>query len=84
MDDEKWTKVVWTLQAREALIAILEYRYSKVPSAKKIVRKDIIDASKSIVFSMQFQQDDISIEYRRIFVRDYKIIYKVTNGMLLF
>jgi len=34
--NDKVVKVVWTRQAREALNAILDYRYSKNPSAKKI------------------------------------------------
>ena len=37
----KITKVVWTRQARESLNEILDYRYEKTPSARKIVRKDI-------------------------------------------
>ena len=76
---EKVAKVLWTRQAREALNAILDYRYSKNPSARKIVRKDIIEASKGVVFTKQYQRDAIATEYRRIFVRDYKIIYKSTS-----
>jgi len=76
--NDKVAKVVWTRQAREALNAILDYRYAKNPSARKIVRKDIIEASKDIVFTKQYQHDTIAPEYRRIIVRDYKIIYKST------
>lgn len=78
----KVSKVVWTLQAREALNAILDYRYSKILSARKIVRKDIIDASKGVIFIDQFQQDEISPEYRRIIVRDYKLIYKAEKSIV--
>lgn len=46
MPDKKITQVVWTRQARESLNAILDYRYKEIPSARKIVRKDIVDASK--------------------------------------
>jgi plasmid stabilization system protein ParE len=75
-------KVVWTLQARESLHAILDYRYSKIPAARKIIRKDIIDASKDILFVDQFQSDEISPEYRRIIVRDYKLIYKAEKSII--
>lgn len=69
-------KVFWTLQARETLNDILDYRYKNLPTARKIVRKDIIDAAKEIVFSKQYQQDEIFPQYRKITVRDYRILYK--------
>lgn len=78
----KVTKIVWTKQAQEALTAILDYRYSKIPTARKIVRKDIIEASKNIVFIDQYQSDVIVPEYRRIVVRDYKLIYKSENSIV--
>lgn len=77
----KITKVVWTRQARESLNAILDYRYKKIPSARKIVRKDIIDASKQLVFAKQYQIDEVFPAYRRIVIRDYKILYKQVKGM---
>ena len=73
---EKVAKVVWTRQARESLNEILDYRYKDIPKARKIVRKDIITASKEIVFTKQFQEDEIYPQYRRIIVRDYKVLYK--------
>ncbi|AUS04162.1 type II toxin-antitoxin system RelE/ParE family toxin [Pseudotamlana carrageenivorans] len=73
---DKVSKVAWTRQARESLTEILDYRYKNLPSARSILRKAIIDASKQIVFSKQYQKDDIFPEYRRIVVRDYKILYK--------
>jgi len=79
---EKVHKVVWTRQARESLSAILEYRYAEIPSAYTTVRNDIIQASKNIVFSKQFQKDDIFPEYRRIIVRDYKILYKEIEAVV--
>lgn len=72
----KISKKVWTLQAREALNEILNYRYKEIPSARKIVRRDIISSSKKITFPKQYQSDDIYPKYRRIIVRDYKILYK--------
>ncbi len=53
----KITKVVWTRQARESLKSILDYRYKEIPSARNIVRKDIIRYSKDIVFAEQYQED---------------------------
>ena len=78
---DKINQVVWTRQARESLNAILDYRYKEIPSARKIVRKDLINSSKDIVFAEQYQQDDIFPQYRRIIVRDYKTLYKEQNGI---
>ena len=78
---DKRIQVVWTRQARESLNAILAYRYKDIPSAKKIVRKDIINASKKIVFAEQYQKDEILPQYNRIIVRDYKILYKEISGI---
>lgn len=78
----KITQVVWTKQSRESLTAILDYRYKDLLSARKIVRKDIIGSSKEIVFADQYQQDEIFPEYRRIIVRDYKLLYKVQKEIV--
>lgn len=80
--NEKVVKVVWTRQAREALTEILDYRYKKKSTARKIVRKDIITSSKEIVFTKQYQVDDIYPKYRRIIVRDYKLLYKEENNIV--
>lgn len=47
----KITQVVWTQHARTPLNAILDYRYKDILSARKIVRKGVIVASKQIVFA---------------------------------
>ncbi|MDO6814025.1 type II toxin-antitoxin system RelE/ParE family toxin [Tenacibaculum soleae] len=73
---KKILQTVWTRQARESLNAILDFRYKEIPSARKIVRKDIISSSKKIVFAEQYQKDEIFPQYRRIIVRDYKVLYK--------
>ena len=73
---DKVIKIVWTRQARESLNEILDYRYKDIPNARKIVKSDVIKASKEIVFLKQFQKDEIYSHYRRIIVRDYKVLYK--------
>jgi plasmid stabilization system protein ParE len=76
------TKIVWTRQARSVLNDILDYRYSEIPEARKIVKTDIISASLNIIFPEQFQKDDIFPEYRRIIVRDYKILYSFKESIV--
>ena len=80
--NEKISNVVWTKQARIALNDILDYRYQNAKSARRILRKDIINASRDIVFAKQFQKDDIYPKYRRIIVRDYKLLYREQNSIV--
>ena len=40
---------------------------------------DIIDAADAVVFSKQYQVDEINPNYRRIVIRDYKILYKMSR-----
>lgn len=75
-------KVVWTREAQKSLNAILDYRYKDIPSARKIIRSDIISSSKEIVFATQYQRDEVFSQYRRISVRDYKILYKEIEGVV--
>ena len=74
--------VFWTRQAYESLQQILDYRYKDIPHARKIVETDIIKASKNIVFVAQFQRDDVFPEYRKITVRDYKLLYTERKGVV--
>ena len=79
---DKVIKIVWTRQARESLNEILDYRYKDIPNARNIIKKDVIKASKEIVFLKQFQKDEIYPQYRRIIVRDYKVLYKEGVDMI--
>jgi len=81
-DNEKVIKVVWTRQGRTSLNKILDYRYKEIPTARKIIRTDIIKASKTIIFPKQYQKDDIYSQYRKIKVRDYKILYRESKKIV--
>jgi len=39
-------------------------------------RTEIITASKKIVFATQYQENEVYSQYRKIIIRDYKILYK--------
>lgn len=50
----------------------------KSPQGAKNVIRDIVTQSKNIHFVEQYQVDEFLGEpYRRMIVRDYKIIYKI-------
>lgn len=78
----KVSRIVWTQLAQKALKEILNYRYKNIPSARTAVRSAIISASKNIVFYTQYQNDEIFPQYRRIYVRDYKLLYTQRKGVV--
>ena len=79
---EKVTKVEWTDTSKTALKNVFNFhaKYSE-QSAENIVN-DIIDTADSIVFAHQYQIDDINPNYRRMVVRDYKVLYKVNRKVV--
>jgi addiction module RelE/StbE family toxin len=73
-------KIIWTTQAKEDVKNIYKY-WKKISLQGAInVRSDIIKSPKTILYSEQYQIDDINPKYRRIVVRDnYKVLYKVES-----
>lgn len=76
---EKVTQVKWTDSAKVALKNVFNFhaKFSEV-SAINIVSA-IIDSADAIVFSQQYQVDELNPNYRRIVVRNYKILYTVSG-----
>lgn len=75
-------KVVWTDQAKAALKSIYDYYKGKSLQGAKNVKADILQSPKTIYFSKQYQVDEINPNYRRIVVRDYKVLYRESNGVI--
>lgn len=70
--------VLWDNQAKADLKLIFEFLKLKSLQGAKNVINDIVSQSKNIHFSKQYQVDEFLGEpYRRMIVRDYKIIYKI-------
>lgn len=81
---EKKIKLVWDILAKEDLKRI--YYFNKenlsIEFAKK-VREAIYNQVGSIVFLEQWQEDEnLGLPYRRIIIRNYKIVYLVKNNNL--
>ncbi len=73
-------KILWDNEAKADLKLIFEYLKLKSEQVAKNVIKDIISQSKSIHYTEQYQLDEFLGEpFRRMIVRNYKIIYKVQN-----
>lgn len=75
-------KVIWTKQARTALKNIYDFYKEKSLQGAQNVKSDILQSPKAICFSKQYQLDDINPNYRRIIVRDYKLLYKERNNTI--
>lgn len=75
---QKPIKILWDNQAKSDLKLIFEFiKLKSIQGAKNVVR-DIVAQSKNIYFVEQYQADEFLGEpYRRMIVRDYKIIYKI-------
>ena len=77
---KKPIQILWDNQAKADLKLIFEFIKLKSPQGAKNVIRDIIIQSKCIHFAEQYQVDEFLGEpYRRMVVRNYKIIYKVQS-----
>ena len=68
-------RIIWADEAKKALKFIHAYYKKKSVQGANNVIRDLLEAPKTIRFSKQYQLDDINPEYRRIIVRDYKVLY---------
>lgn len=75
-------QIIWTTTAKNQLKSILSYYKDKSTQAAESVKKDIFEKVKSIHFPEQYQADDIEPEFRKIIVRDYKILYLEQNNFI--
>ncbi len=73
-------KITWTIQAKTALKKIYEFYKPKSLQGAKNVRKDLLHSPKTISFPEQYQVDEINPKYRRIVVRDYKVLFRVVEN----
>jgi len=71
-------RILWDTKAKADLKLIYDFIKLKSPKGAKNVIGDILSETKNIKFAQQYQVDEILGEpFRRIVVRNYKIIYKV-------
>jgi plasmid stabilization system protein ParE len=75
-------RIIWTNQAKIALKHIYTYYKEKSLQGARNVKSDLLNSPKKIYYSKQYQLDDINPKYRRVVVRDYKILYKEENGVI--
>lgn len=79
----KVLQVEWTYTAKKSLQKIYDRHaeYSRSLAEKRIDK--IIEMADAIVFTQQYQVDDINKSYRRIVVNgEYKVLYKEHSGII--
>jgi len=75
-------KIIWSLQAKKALHDVYLYHRQFSESGSLKIKKLILNAPKTIIFSRQYQIDEINPKYRRLIVKQYKLIYiEVENSI---
>lgn len=79
---EKFIKVVWTYTAKNQLQKIFNYYKEKSIQGANNIKNEILNSTKNIHFIDQYQKDEIESQYRRIIVRDYKILYFVEDEVI--
>ncbi len=75
-------KIIWTKQARASVKSIYNYYKKESLQGAKNVKSDLLQSPKTIQFSKQYQVDEINTNYRRIVVRDYKVLYNEKNNTI--
>ncbi|MBR9999604.1 MAG: type II toxin-antitoxin system RelE/ParE family toxin [Cyclobacteriaceae bacterium] len=76
-------KIIWSKQAKESLKNIYDYYKDKSLQGAKNVLSDLVNAPGKIVFARQYQVDEINPKYRRIVVRDYKLLYRDSGNSIM-
>jgi addiction module RelE/StbE family toxin len=72
-------KIVWTAEAKADLKDIYTFIKKESLQGAKNVISDIKNAPKSVYFPHQNQDELYNNQYMRIVVRDYKILYKISE-----
>lgn len=76
----KLPTIIWSNIAKADLRSIynsLLFKNSKETTRK--IREEITSAPEAVVFPEQYQFDEIHTKYRRIVVRNYKLLYRIED-----
>lgn len=69
-------RIIWTDEAKEDLKDIFNFIKKKSHQDAKNVISNIRNAPKSVHFSHQNEDEQYNNNYKRIIVRNYKILYR--------
>ena len=79
---EKIERVDWTDTGKSALKSVFEFHLEYSERSAEMIVNEIVEKADSIIFAKQYQVDEINPKYRRIIVRDYKVLYKERNFII--
>lgn len=75
--------VIWTSESESDIDAVYEfYLLLSQELALKII-SEIIFETERLVFSEQYQVDEINANYRRIIVSHFKILYRIIDNQIV-
>lgn len=63
---------------------IYDFVVGRSKKAAEIIKNDILNKTREIIFINQYQQDEFEPSFRRIIVRDYKILYFLIENTFYF
>lgn len=75
-------KIVWSKTALNSLQSIYEFHVINSKTSEENIISEVYNAPDSIAFPYQYQIDPIYSNYRRIIVRDYKILYEYLYNVI--
>lgn len=78
----KRSKIIWTEQAKLTLKEIYIYYKDISVQVARTMKTEILNSPKRILFSKQYQVDEINPKYRRIIVRHYKVLYREESNII--
>ena len=78
-------EIIWTFESDLDLNEIYEFYFEKSPKVAFQLIQEIVLETEKLVFAKQFQLDEINPNYRRIIVRNYKVLYRlIENEIVVF
>lgn len=75
--------ILWTKESEKDIDAIYDFYFEKSPKYALEIIAEIIFETEKLVFSEQYQLDDINPNYRRIIVGHYKILYRICENLIV-
>ena len=75
--------IVWTKESELDIDNIYEYYADiSINLAIKII-SEIVSETEKLIFTEQYQVDDINPNFRRIVVSNYKVLYEVNENEII-
>lgn len=76
-------QIIWSLDAEKDLKKVYQFCAKQdIEYANKII-VEIIESPKNVIFDNQYQEDEfLGLPYRRLFIKHWRIVYKVKNNSL--